>query len=77
MSMYDKAQRRYDRQSPEDFQPREPSDQQLEDFSATGEWCDWVAENRGGMDFVEFEEANFDTLVEMASEWLNEQEVNL
>ena len=72
MSM-DKAQRRYDNQTPEDFQPQGPSDQQLDDFAATAEWCDWVDENRGGMDWVEFEEANFDMMVEMCCEWLDEQ----
>ena len=50
---------------------KEPSDQQMDDYMATQEHMDWVEQERGGRDWVEFEEMNSDCIYESCCEWLD------
>ena len=66
-----KAQRMYDNQTPPE--PPEIPDELFDEYLETKECIDWVEENRGGRDEVEFIEMNYDTLYDMCVEWLDQQ----
>jgi hypothetical protein len=68
----DEAQRQYDNQVPEDRYPDHPTDEQYEEYLQTEAHGDWMMENAGNGDWVTYEENNFDLLLEMCREWLED-----
>lgn len=49
-----------------------PTDEQIEKFKQTQIFDEWMMENAGNGDWVEFEERNYDSIVEMAAEWIQD-----
>ena len=64
---YARAQYVYDNMVPQEYGP---SDEQIEAYKETQEYSDWMMENAGNSDWVEFEEKNLDLLCEMVMEWV-------
>ena len=69
MSM-SKAQRMYDNQAP-DY--NELPDELLEQYKETSEYQDWIMEEAGNSDWVEWEERNCSEIYDRACEYWNDQ----
>lgn len=68
MSM-ESAQRTYDNQAP-DY--NELPDELVEEYMETEEFSDWIMEEAGNGDWVEWTEQNYDAIVERATEYWND-----